>query len=341
MIDETRGRAADTVVRVIEVGGSHATAASVLLRDAKGAGADVEADAGAGEVTDAETVALDPSAPAEALLDAIAEPASRVAARARAEGSARAGAWVVAMPGPFDYATGVGRFDAVGKFDALRDVSVRDGLALRLGIEADGIRFVNDAAAYGIGEWAYGSATRADRQVCITLGTGVGSSFLDHGRVVDEGPEVPPRGWAYLLEFDGLPLEDTVSTRAITRAFTRRTGRVSTVKEIAAAATAGDIDAAAVLDHAMAALGETLSPWLKSFSATRLTIGGSMVRSWPVLVDALTAGIDRGSGGSRPAALDVVPSTLLADAPVLGAAHWLLSHEPSPDSPDSPRSENR
>lgn len=294
-----------------------------------------------------DTIALDPSASAEELLDAIASPARRVAERRRASGAAHPSEWAVAMPGPFDYTAGIGLFDAVGKFDALRGVSVRDGLAARLGIDGDGIRFVNDAAAYGIGEWAFGSAARADRQVCITLGTGVGSSFLDRGRVVDEGPDVPPHGWAYLLEYDGRPLEDTVSTRAITQAFTRGTGRVATVKEIAEAATAGDVDAAAVLDHAMAALGSTLAPWLDSFAATRLTVGGSMVRSWGALVGALTDGIARGSADVRhPSTLDVVASTLLGDAPVLGAAHWLRSlastPEAFPDIPDySLRSDHR
>lgn len=285
-------------------------------------------------MTGSDTVALDPSASAEELLDAIASPARRVVERLRAARAVVAPEWVVAMPGPFDYADGVGLFDAVGKFDALRGASVRDGLASRLGVDGTGIRFLNDAAAYGIGEWAFGSTARADRQVCITLGTGVGSSFLDRGRVVEGGPDVPPHGWAYLLEYGGRPLEDTVSTRAITQAFARGTGRVATVKEIAEAAAAGDVDAVAVLDHAMAALGSTLAPWLDSFAATRLTVGGSMVRSWSVLVGALTGGIARGSADGRlSSTLDVVPSSLLGDAPVLGAAHWADSRELPFDPP--------
>lgn len=338
--DQRPGGAGPRVaVPVIDVGGSHATAATVLL----------SADAGTGTVTGRHTVALDAAAPAEALLDAIAAPALQVAAAQDGpDRSAGSREWVVAMPGPFEYTAGVGLFDAVGKFDALRGVSVREGLAARLGAASDGIRFVNDAAAYGLGEWAFGATTRVDRQVCITLGTGVGSSFLDRGRIVDEGPDVPPHGWAYLLEHGDRPLEETVSTRAIMRAHTARTGRVSTVKEIAAAAADGDADAAAVLDHAMSALGETLAPWLRSFAANRLTVGGSMVRSWSVLVAALTAGISRGLGGRVPADLEIVPSTLLDDAPVLGAAHWLrgASAPTAPESTDfaassdSPRSDH-
>lgn len=307
---------------VLDVGGSHATAASVSLAGSSGS------------VSDSETEALDASLSADAILDAFAAPAVRLMARASAD-KKTPDRWVVAMPGPFDYATGIGIFGEVGKFDSLRGVSIRAGLASRLSVDEGRIHFVNDAVAYALGEWAFGSATRAERHVCITLGTGVGSAFLDHGRVVDAGNEVPPNGWAYLLEFDALPLEDAVSTRAIMRHFTECTGRVQTVKEIAEAAGAGDPDASAVLDQAMFALGATLAPWLTSFAATRLTVGGSMVRSWPVLVGALSDGLAR---GGVPADLEILPSALLDAAPVLGAAFWLDSHEPSPKSL---RSDNR
>lgn len=300
---------------VIDVGGSHATAAMVALHGASGT------------MGASETEALDPSLPADALLDAFAAPALRLSRRVGGA-EAKPDRWVVAMPGPFEYETGVGVFGEVGKFDSLRGVSVRRGLAQRLDVDESRIVFVNDAVAYALGEWAFGSATRADRHVCLTLGTGVGSAFVDHGRIVDEGDRVPPNGWAYLLEFDGRPLEDTVSTRAIIRRFAERTDREQTVKQIAEAAHDGDADASAVLDQTMFALGATIGPWLASFDATRLTVGGSMVRSWPVLIGALAEGLAR---GGAPTGLEVLPSALLDAAPVLGAALWLHSHESSPE----------
>jgi glucokinase len=302
-------------VWVLDVGGSHATAATVGVTGASAA------------VSATDTESLDPSLPADALLDAFAAPALRLLSAGEGK-PARPDRWVVAMPGPFDYESGIGIFEAVGKFDSLRGVSIRAGLARRLEVEESGIHFLNDAAAYALGEWAFGSATRAERHVCITLGTGIGSAFLDRGRIVDDGTAVPPHGWAYLLEFDGRPLEESVSTRAIMRHFSQRTGRVQTVKEIAEAARNGDEQASDVIDQAMFALGETLAPWLTSFAATRLTVGGSMVRSWPVLAGALTEGLAR---GGAPADLEVLPSALLDTAPVLGAAFWLSSHETSPN----------
>jgi len=312
---DTTGMPEGSPCGVIEVGGSHATAALVTV-----SGPSLR-------VVDVATTPLDPSLPAGDLLDAFV-----ASARSLGESTPISTEWVVAMPGPFDYERGIGIFGAVAKFDALRGVDVRAGLAARLGLPPDRISFVNDAAAYALGEWAFGADTRVDRQVCVTLGTGVGSAFLDHGRIVTRGDDVPPNGWVYPLPFDGLPLEDTISTRAIVADHARRTGRVSTVKQIAAEAADGEADAVAALDHAMRALGLALAPWLQSFRADRLTVGGSMARSWPVLVGALRDGL---AEGGAPIGLDVVPSALLDAAPLLGAAQWLRSLA-SPLSTDPP-----
>lgn len=302
----TTGMPGATLCGVVEVGGSHATAALV------------ETTLASARVAESDTATLDPALPADDLLDAFVAPARRL-------DGIGAGGWVVAMPGPFDYERGIGIFGAVAKFDSLRGVDVRAGMAQRLGIVPERLSFVNDAAAYALGEWAFGADTRAGRQVCVTLGTGVGSAFLDRGRIVTHGDGVPPDGWVYPLQFAGRPLEDTISTRAIVADHARRTGRSGSVKQIAAEAADGEADAVAALDHAMRALGISLGPWLASFRADRLTVGGSMVRSWPVLVGALLDGLVQ---GGAPDGLDVVPSALLDAAPLLGAAHWLRARDP-------------
>ncbi|WP_221584786.1 ROK family protein [Microbacterium sp. G2-8] len=304
---------ADTREWVLEVGGSHATAAAI----------DVDRPDEPFARHSDETI--DGGAPRDELLDTIARPAQAALRAASAE--AADVHWAVAMPGPFDYDSGVGRFAGVGKFESLRDVDVRQELAHRLGSPPHQIRFVNDAVAYGIGEWAFGAAERVDRLVCIALGTGVGSAFLRDGTPVDHGPDVPPAGEAHRIVWNGAPLEDTVSTRAITAQFARRTGRTLAVKEIAALADTGDDVARSVLAEAMRALGAALSPWLKSFDARHLVVGGSMARSWHLLGSALSDGLQANGD------IAVRPSALLDTAPLLGAAAWLrrecLTHPPT------------
>jgi glucokinase len=285
-----------TRTRVLDVGGSHVTAAIV------------EADGRTARIVSREDRDIDPHVDADTLLDSIAQPARDVDRHPRE--------CIVAMPGPFDDDAGIGHFADVGKFASLSGVPLRPELARRLGVDEGDVTFLNDAVAYGIGEWAHDGSDRARRFVCITLGTGVGSAFLDGGTAVTAGPDVPADGYAFRLEVNGGPLEDTVSSRAITRALAERTGRTATVAQIAADARTGDDDCLAVLDHAAHSLGVALAPWLERFDTDALVIGGSISRSWDLLGAQIRAGL--GTGGFTPAV--VRRSALLADAPLLGAA---------------------
>lgn len=258
---------------------------------------------------------LDSAAPREALLEQLTAGAASLAASS----------WTVAMPGPFDYAQGVGDFAGVGKFGSLAGVDLRAELATRLQVPPEQVRFLNDAVAYGIGEWS-ATAERPRRFVCITLGTGVGSAWLADGEPVESGPEVPPHGWAHLLTWRRRPLEDTVSTRAIRGDYLRRTGIETDVRSIASAVRDGDEAAVAAWGHALRALGAALGPWLRSFGAQQLVVGGAMSRSWDVLELPLAEGI-RAVGVNVPT---LAPATLPDDAPLIGAAHWLSRQVDAP-----------
>jgi glucokinase len=307
-------------VHVIDIGGSHVTAA--LTRG--------------GEVIARAQRAIDPHGSVDDVVGGWAAACLELAGPA-ASGSAGhsdalaetaighdlAGAeWGIAMPDPFDFERGVGTFDNVGKFEQLANVDLRAALAGRLDTEPSRIRFVHDAAAYGIGEWVYGEAVGFDRAICITLGTGVGSSFLDHGVPVKTRADVPTNGTVHLLSIDGKPLEETVSTRALIAGYERMTGETLSVKAIAERARAGDERAATLLTETYVALGRALAPWIDAFDAGVVVAGGSISRSWDLLEAPFRAGIAAEHPG-RAASLELRASHLLDDAPLLGAAYWV------------------
>jgi glucokinase len=276
-------------VPVLEVGGTHVTAALV--------------DPDGWHVSAATRYHLDADAPAAAIVDRFARAGSALGAPA---GSV----WGVAMPDPFDYRTGVALFEGVGKFAALRGVDVGGALRDRL---RGSFRFVNDADAFLLGEWAAGAAAGAHRPAGITLGTGVGSSWLVEGQVVDPG--LPPGGRLHRLDIAGAPLEDVVSRRAIRRAYAEAGGDPEAdVKEIADAARSGDASARRVLDRAMTALGRVVGRCVSGFRADLLVVGGSMSASWDLFAPAFRAGA-LGSGLPR-----VVLAADSEHAPLVGAA---------------------
>lgn len=241
---------------VLEVGGTHVTAALV--------------DPGDLRILRSQRTDINSSASAELLMAAFVEAVQKL--------EARAARLVVAIPGPFDYERGVGDFEGVAKFGSLRGVPLGAELADRLGVP---VQFVNDVTAYGLGQYHLLGQPR--RLVTITLGTGVGSAFLDDGVAVVAGPLVPPDGWVYLLEHDGRPIEETFSRRAIIRAYGKASGHRLDVAEIASLALDGDPQATEVLKHAYQALADTLAPWLIGFRTHALVLGGSISRSWELV----------------------------------------------------------
>jgi hypothetical protein len=71
--------------------------------------------------------------------------ASRLPARA-------ASRWAIALPGPLDYERGIGPYEGVGKFHALRGCDLRAALRPHLpGVTS--VSFHNDAHAFLLGEW--------------------------------------------------------------------------------------------------------------------------------------------------------------------------------------------
>ena len=116
-------------------------------------------------------VAIDNSAPADDVLDHLAEsiaaheprPAEHIA---------------IAVPDPFDHPSGSSRMEH--KFAALRGIALRPELSHRLGLDELDIRFVNDAAAAGAGE----AAGRSGRTLVLTLGTGLGAALIQDGALI-------------------------------------------------------------------------------------------------------------------------------------------------------------
>lgn len=294
---------------VLEIGGTHVTAAMVVLAPRP-------------TVQDALRLPIDPHASANILLATFAEAGRRLNA---APGSR----WGVALPGPFDYASGIGRYRGVGKLDGLNGVDVGRALHQRLAPAVDHLTFINDANAFLLGEHVAGAARGEPRVIALTLGTGVGSAFLDQGRIIETGPRVPAEGRVDLLRHRGAPLEETFSRRAIMAAYEGAAGLAGRgepapdVLDITALARHGDQTALTVLTHASFALATCVAPWVQRFRATSLVIGGSMARSWDVLRPGFVSGLD--AGGSPLSSLRIATAQHLDDAPLIGAA-WHAAH---------------
>jgi glucokinase len=290
------------LVGALEIGGTHVTSALVNQR------------AGLLVPGSVRRRAIDPHAPADELLNGFAS--AGVDAHAAPDAP-----WAVAIPGPFDYHRGIGLFKGVGKFDALLDVNLADRLHAALPHLTGDITFVNDADAFAVGEWRQGVTAAAARSVGITLGSGVGSSFLDKGIPVTSGPIVPPHGRAHRLKIGNADLEDVVSRRAILARYLAGPNVTSAVgldvHDVFERSRGGDDWAKQVLDDAFSALGGALAPWFTRFQATAVAFGGAMIGSWDLILPPLRRGLITAGAGIDIA---LFPSADTERSALVGAA---------------------
>lgn len=280
-----------------DVGGSHISAAVCS-----------ESDLSLGPVVKAP---LPEEQSAEAFLDVL----TRLAAQAGAMPKTTAGAGF-AMPGPFNYAEGISWMKH--KMPYLYGVNLRDALAKRMGWDGGQVRFLNDAAAYLLGEVGAGAARGVTRVVGFTLGTGIGSGFAVNGRIVTEGAGVPPGGEIWNVPFEGGIVEDLISTRSIKEGYLERTGEEKEVAEIASGA-ANDPAAIEVFAEFGHNLGRVVRIKLHDFAPDVIVLGGGIAHSSLLFLAAAQRELEE-------LKVELRISLLWEKAPLVGAAVAWFAH---------------
>lgn len=222
-----------------------------------------------------------------------------------------------AMPGPFDYRSGISNM--THKFPHLNGMHLPSALEMYLP-ESKGypMRFVNDASAFAVGEAWVGEGKNVERIVCITLGTGFGSAFVEAGVPVVTREDVPPQGCLWHLPFHDGIADEYFSTRWFTAAYEKLSGiKLNGVKELMEMAEE-NLGARGLFEQFGQNLAECLAPWLLRFRADKLVVGGNISYALhlfePVLTDHLRL------SGCRTR---VVPSHLKESAALIGAARLL------------------
>jgi len=224
-----------------------------------------------------------------------------------------------AMPGPFDYVKGICYIRGVAKYENLYGLNITDAISSSLGIH-DGflIRFMNDASSFAVGEAWTGSASKVNRSLSITLGTGFGSAFISNCIPIVDGPEVPRLGCIYHLPYKDGIADDYFSTRGLLYRYKKLTGKeLNGVKELAALASSDKIVTDLFTDFGDNA-GLFLAPWLKKFRAEILVIGGNISHAYNLFGDVFEERLRKENCNC-----EVAISKLKEDAALLGSAYLL------------------
>ncbi len=154
------------------------------------------------------------------------------------------------------------------------------------------------------------------RIMAITLGTGFGSAFLNEKIPVVAGDSVPKMGCVYHLPFGNGIADDYFSTRWFTARYREVTGQeASGVREVAIMAGRAP-EVRDIFNEFGSGLGHFLAPWLKSFGAEILVIGGNISYSYNLFGRAMEDALHQEMCDTVTAI-----SELKEDAALLGSAY--------------------
>lgn len=186
----------------------------------------------------------------------------------------------LAFPGPFDYKNGICLLQGLDKYDALYGCNLRRAFSEISGLLEQKIQFINDAAAFALGEMAFGQATQAGRALFVAVGTGCGSAFGVNRFLAEEGtPGVPPNGYFYNAPFRDSCVDDYISRRGLEKLSGEMLGVPLDGRALAERIAAGDERTKACFRCFGEQLCDALQPQIEAFCPDTLCMGGQIMES--------------------------------------------------------------
>lgn len=218
---------------------------------------------------------------------------------------------VIALPGPFDYEKGVFQKHPEGKFGSLVGLDIKSAIQENIGTSIE-ILFENDAAAFGIGESYFGQSRNYKNSIAITLGTGIGATFIAHHCAIKEGENVPKDGELYHQKFQESIADDYFSTRwFVKKACDDYNLKVDGVKELLELGNPTIVKT--IFDSFAQSFYQFLLPYALNFKAEAIVIGGNIAKAWSYFGDTLAQLFQAQN-------IAIYPSILQEKSTLLGAA---------------------
>jgi predicted NBD/HSP70 family sugar kinase len=235
------------------------------------------------------------------------------------------------LAAPIDHVTG--ELEADGILPGWHGIRPAAEMEARLGVP---VELENDANVGALGEKAFGAARGVDDLVYIRLSAGIGAGLILGGR-----PYHGVRGVAgeigHVLSDPSGPicrcgnrgcLEAIASPVAVAALLERSTGEHVSVQRILELVAEGHRGARRAVADAGEAVGRAAAMLVNVLNPELVVIGGDLAAAGPVLLDPITAAIERHSVVPAAHAVRVTAGMLGERAEVLGAAALILARSP-------------
>lgn len=228
----------------------------------------------------------------EVILDHISEIVKELKTLA---GDTPVGGIGMAFPGPFDYTRGISLMKGLNKYDAIYGVSIEDEVKKRVpGLSKTVFCFLHDVEAFALGECWFGAAREADKLLCLCIGTGAGSAFIEKKKVLKEKKDgVPEHGWLYHTPYKDSIIDDYLSVRGLLRLSREIAGTELDGRQLYERCRNRDEKALFIYRLFGEELRECLLPFLDGFRPDCVVLGGQISKSFCYFGDAFRKECDK------------------------------------------------
>lgn len=219
-----------------------------------------------------------------------------------------------AMPGPFQYKSGIAMFENNDKYENLYNVSLPNELPSFLNGNNFEFRFMNDATSFGVGVASVGKAKETEKVIAVTLGTGFGSCFIKKGIPQVNEIDVPEGGCLWNKPFKDGIADDYFSTRWFIKRYFELSGKqVDGVKEIVSFDNEYSKN---VFSEFSINLAHFLAPVIKDYKPDVIVLGGNISNASDKFIPKLKELLNKESLDT-----EFVVSNLMEEAAILGSAN--------------------
>lgn len=216
----------------------------------------------------------------------------------------------IAMPGPMDYKKGICKIKDQGKYKMLYGLNIKELLARRLQVSTSTIHFMNDAACFLKGEVFSGSLAGYDHAIGLTLGTGLGTSYIVNGNVKDAS--------LWNMPFLKGIAEDYISTRWFVKRYAELSGTyIKDVKDLVDNHV-GTAHFETIFAEFSFNLANFIHKFVRKDMPLAAVLGGNIANAEPYFIEDTRKHLAEIMGYSFP----VKKSSLGEKAALLGAASW-------------------
>ena len=195
----------------------------------------------------------------------------------------------IAIGGPFDYKKGISYIKNVDKYDSIYGINIKKIIQKELKIPKElPIIFDIDSWCFGRGEVKFKQYNKYNKIIVLTMGTGVGSSFLVNKKIVSKGKGVPYLGWISGNKFKKSILNDYISSTYMTKKYFLLTNKIIDVKTMAKLAKKDDLIAKSIFSEIGLRLGSYLKEnFVKDFEAECILFGGQISLSGDLFINEI------------------------------------------------------